>query len=179
MTEREIKETAEKAAEERLFCSLLCKFEYEPRHILPLKVSEGLFLSAIESGLGFDGYLVERFENVASLTALPPEAGEFAARKGLFDRLEVPPVETGSLQQVFAYLVGSGECAEYELGAPGSREIEFGACRCTDCDGNGFYAIRFAFDLSRDRSPVFIPYSSLVRLTFGTRALKRYGKYVR
>ncbi len=179
MTEQAVKETAAKAAGERLFCSLLCKFEYEPRHVLPLKTSEGLFLSAIESGMGFDGYLVERFENVASLTALPPEAGELAGRGGLFDRLEVPAAEIGSLQQIFAYLVGEGECALYELGAPDSREITFGTGLCVDCDGEGFKVIRFGSDLSRDRSPFFIPYSSLVRLTFGTRALRAYRKFVR
>ena len=178
MTEKEIIETAKRAAEEKLFCSLICKFEYEPRHILPLKVSEGLFVSAIESGMGFDGYLVERFENVGSLAALDPAAGKLAREKGLFFTVETDLPEAGSLQQVFAYLVNNSECVCLELGSPDSREVAFETGLCVDCSDTGFSIIRFGSDLRRDRSATFLPYSSLIRLTFATKALRTYKKYL-
>lgn len=178
MTEQEIKENAKRAADEKLFCRLLCKFEYEPRFILPLKASEGLFLSAIESGMSFDGYLVERFQNVDSLKALEPEQSELARRKGLFDSLDVPQLETGSLQQIFAYLVTESECVYLELGSPDSREISFETGLCVDCSDTGLRIVRFDTGMRRDRSATFIPYSSVVRLVFGTRSLKARKKYL-
>ncbi len=176
MNGEQIRQTIENCISGRLFCSVLNKFEYEYRHLLPVKSSEGLFLSMIESGMSLDGCLIERFENVGHAVPAGDFARRIADREGVFDSLEVPPIEIDTFSQIFAYLVNNVCPVCLECGSTDDRAITLLTGLVTDCSDVSLRFQRFGNDLRWAGKPVTIPYEAVVRLTFGTRALSDIGK---
>ncbi|MBQ2511833.1 MAG: hypothetical protein II534_00575 [Clostridia bacterium] len=178
MAEKSIRETIEECAGRTGFCSILNRFEYSYRHILPVMAGEKRFLALQESEFRFDGYIIEDYATVDRAVPADERFSEIARLEGLLDGPEAPPVELSSYRSIFAFLCNAGYNVEIETGTPGGGGISIFTGRVTNCTEHDFRLLRFGIDCRWDNFPVTVWYDDLRVVRFGSKYLEMYSKHL-
>lgn len=144
----------------------------------PLKVSNRLFLAITERDFLLDGFTVRRILDIEQVEPLRGTYLKIHRAEGTLGMLSVPPINIASWRSVFSSLSTSGEIVivECEEGVVG-ESFKIGRILAV-----GEQGVRFrAFDGSGtwEERPTVIPYPYVTAVTFGSRYITTYAKYVR
>lgn len=143
----------------------------------PLRVSERLFLGIAERDFQLDGFTVRRLADIEEAEPIRGTYLKIHQAEGNLARLSVPPIPITSWRAACSALAASGELVIVEteeetadgffigrILAVGEQGIRF-----RSFDGRGVW----------DERPIQLPYQRVKALTFGSRYITTYGKYVR
>lgn len=159
-------------------CRVFLTYDRNYRYYFPLKISDRLFLGAEEDDFILDGYSIRRFRDVEKIEIKDDKCLEIDRAEGLLDQLVTPDVDLTDWRSVFASL-DKISChiiiqrerldEENELFAIGrimrvmSRHV---LLKHFDADGNW------------QEECWAIPYSQITSVTFGSRYVEVFSKYL-
>lgn len=143
----------------------------------PLKVSDRLFLGLVERDFLLDGFSVRRLYDVEEVEPVRGTYLKIHRAEGTLSQVSVPPISITSWRSACSFLATSGEIVIVETEEEGSDAFHIGRILAV-----GEQSVRFrAFDGSGvwEERPSVLPYQHIKALTFGSRYITTYAKYIR
>ena len=178
MKKFEIKDLIKGAIKPHNLCRVFFKYDTNYRYYFPLLVSDKLFLGAEEDDFILDGFSIRRFRDVVKVEIKDDKCLEIINSEGILNALATPEVDVTDWYSVFISLqkIGKNIIVEKE-----DLEVEY-------CD----YTIgkiekvtktkvvirHFDADGIWQEEPVEIPYSQITSVSFSTRYVDVFSKYV-
>ncbi len=147
-------------------------------YCFPLAISSQLLLSVAENDFQLDGYTVRSLWAIAQVEAVRGTYLNIHRSEGTLKKLYAPPVGIQTWKQTCLDLRATGELilAETEGSAESSGGFLIGKIERV---GNGGVVLRcFDGDGVWDRELTEIAYGELVSITFGSRYLTTFAKYL-
>lgn len=178
MTKDQIVSTLNTCISPISICKVSFAYHAYEDFLFPLKLSGQLLLSVTERDFQLDGFTVRRLEDIEIVEPLRGTYMKIHKAEGNIERLVVPPINISSWRSVFSFLGSSGETVIVEHESIVKEECAFAIGRILAIGDQG---VRFrSFDGAGrwdDRS-IVIPYSQITSVTFGSRYIGVYSKYV-
>jgi hypothetical protein len=143
-----------------------------------LSMGKGLLLGLNEDDFIFDGYSIVRFRDINEIELKGDFYEEMLRREGLFDNIETPNIRLDSWRTVFEDLQKIGKHIIVEKESIDDDDSEF-AIGVIDCVYNNFMRFKH-YDANGiwEDSPLIITYSKVTTVTFGSRYVEMFSKYV-
>ena len=174
MTTEEIKAILQTCAEENRFCTIRNLAESDERFLLPLRVEDTFYLSAVESELHLDGFLIDRTDCADLIIPAGEQSAALAQSLRLTETLRIPDMDISAPNRIFAWLASSG-CAVYlECVHPGRQDVGLFLCTVTDCTPETFDIRCFDTACHWDGGIRTLPYEAVRRIVFGSGILRSY-----
>lgn len=178
MKKSEIKELVRGAIDTKDMCRLSFKYDYNYFFYFPLKVSERLFLSAIDDDFNIDGFSIRRFSDLTDVHFYNDKRDEILKAEGVLDSVSVPEVEVTDWHSVFASLQELGKNIIVEHESLDCDEGEFYIGRIEKVLKNKVIFGHFDADCIWEDEPCEILFSQITSVTFGSRYIEVLSKYV-
>ena len=178
MSSSEARETVIGCVGNNTLCRTVFTYEQGMRYLLPVAAGERYFMSAVESGFRFDGFEISRFDDLSSARMITGGFADIAAREGLFDGINVPPVDMTSMSSICRSLIKLGCSVIIELDSEDSRSVDFLTGQIVTCGDEGCAACLFDLNAVWARTPIRINYGNIRRLVFGSGSLSVFDKYL-
>lgn len=178
MNKSEMKELINNAIYPHLICRTYFKYDAGVyRYCFPLKVSENLFLGAVEDDFLLDGYTIRRFRDLTKAEIKDDKCLEIAKAEGLLDKLVVPDVDISDWHTVFVTLQAIGKNVIVENESANPEESEFVIGKIVKVLSN---KVRIqAFDADGVWEDEWdIPFTQITSVTFGARYVEVFSKYL-
>ena len=178
MKKCEIKELINEAAEHRKFCKLLLYYEENSYFVFPLITGEKLFLCANEDDFILNGYSIRRFRDVLFAENQEGKIFEMINAEGLLGGLTVPDVDVtnwgavfNSLQKMNKNIIVGNECAS-------DGELAFVIGKIEKITKTKVLMRHFDADGIWEDELYEIPFSKITSVSFSTRYVDIFSKYV-
>ena len=178
MTKNVAKRLIGEAACDRKIARVTMVYQTFSYSLIPLAASDRLFLAVQEKDFAFDGFRISRFRDVADVRVGHDKFDEMLRDEGLFHALRVPEIDLESWQAVFEDLKAMGEyvIVEYET-AVGERD-DFTIGKIDRVHRGCLYMYHFDAEGIWEDEPYRIPYTEVTSVTFGSRYVGVFAKYV-
>ena len=174
MVTEETKAILQACIAEKRFCAVRNRLESEERFLLPLRMEEEFWLSAVESELKTDGFLIDRLSNIDQIHPSGDGSLELTASLHIAETLRVPDIDLAAPDHIFAWLASSGCAVLLECVHPGRADIDLFSCAVTDCTAETFDIRCFDADCRWKGGILTVPYDAVQRLSFGSGILRSY-----
>lgn len=146
--------------------------------LFPIKLSKQLFLSITERDFQLDGFTVRRLEDVVAAEPIRGTYMKIHKAEGNLERLVAPPINISSWRAVSSCLCSSGEIVIVEHESLTKEECTFAIGRILAVGEQGMRFRSFDGAGHWDDRPMNIPYSQITSVTFGSRYITTYAKYI-
>lgn len=163
---------------ERKLCKVKFRYDAFFSYFVPLLMNERFFLSAEEDHFQLDGYTVRRIRDVAETDAQGDLYNAILAREGILDSLAVPEVDLAGWETVFRSLDTTGRNIIVEMESLYEEECEFIIGRIEKISDKFVYIRHFDADGVWENEPVRMYYSDITSVTFASRYVDVYSKYL-
>ena len=178
MTKKTVKQLIVEAVSHLSGANISMVYNKVAYNLIPLKTSSQLFLAINENDFIFDGFRISRFRDIQKVRININKFNEIIRGEGLFDGLSVPEINLTSWQAVFEGLKQTGKniIVEYET-AEGTNDI-FTIGRIDRIYKSCLYMYHFYTDGTWEPEPYRIPYSEVTSVTFDSRYVNVFSKYL-
>jgi hypothetical protein len=173
-----MKEIIEACKVQRTVCTALFRYNQNARHLIPLKTGDALFLSAEDRDFLLDGYTIRRYKDLKKVKAKNDLCDRILKLEGITDGIEVPGVNIGSWKTVFEDLKSIGKNIIVEKESLDEDEWELVIGRIEKIFSRFAYVRHFDADGVWQDEPYRIPYSQITSVTFSSRYVDVFSKYV-
>ena len=178
MTKKEIKKLIESAVSSRKLCGVTLKFDNRNSYVIPLSFGEKMFLSAVEEDFLLDGYSIRRFRDVTKAVLAGDMYQRIIKSEGLLDNLKAPDVDMTDWNSVFTSLSKINKNVIVESEDEDWEKSGFAIGKILKVCKNKVYLKHFDADGIWENKPVEIPFSEITSVTFGSRYVETFSKYV-
>ncbi len=178
MKKSEIREIVKRAAENKQ--SINADFRYDSNYFnfVPLKVDQNLFLALHDLDFELDGYIIYRWNDLVTVK----EKGDFyntiLRQERCIDHIDIPSINTSCWKTVFESLKEMNQNVIVEKRWGSSDGWEFIIGKIDRIYQKFVYVWHFDADGVWMDEPVKIPYSEITHVTFGSRYIRMYSKYL-
>ena len=178
MTEAAMKEVLQESAAQRQVCNVYFWYDRNYWNLIPLTIGDELFLSAEEDDFIIDGYTIRRFRDLDDVVAKDDKCTEILHKEGVLEAIPVPPVSLPSWEQAFKDLHELGGNVIVEVVRPDSDEFDFVIGRIEIILKQSVFVRHFDADGVWQDRPVKIYYSDIASVTFASRYVRIFSKYL-
>lgn len=162
----------------RRICRVYMKYAPHYDYYFPLKVNDKFFLGAVEDDFQLDGYTIRRVKQVQRAEIRDDKCLDIDIQEGLVDRLYVPNVSLSSWRSIFRSLKDRGRniIVEHEDDDPDKCRFYVGKIETINPHSIRLHC--FDADGVWDEKPTKIRYSDITSVSFGSRYIEVFSKYV-
>lgn len=181
MKPEEIRAVLAACKTERALCRAFMKYDSFYRYYFILEMSERLFLGAQEDDFLLDGFCIRRVRDIKKAEAKNDVYLEIARREGLLDTLgtlAAPAVDLRDWRRVFRSLEPLGHNLIVESERPDGEDSQFAIGRIESVSGLCLYLRHFDGDGVWEPEPYKIPYHEITSVTFYSRYVEVFSKYL-
>jgi hypothetical protein len=168
----------ENIVNKRLFKFKREKCVYYYSFSILLSLGKNLLLGLNEDDFVLDGYSIVRFKDITEIELKGDCYEEILKKEGLLDNCEVPNIRLDNWQTVFEDLILMGKNVIIENESINDDECEFGIGKITNIYNNSVHLKHFDAEGVWQDYPLIIPYSKITTVTFGSRYVDIFSKYV-
>ncbi|MCM1990657.1 hypothetical protein [Oceanirhabdus seepicola] len=178
MKKSEIKELVKSAAENNNVINVDFRFDSNYCNFIPLSLNDKLFLVINEYDFIFDGYSIYRFKDLIKIKIKNDMCDKILKSEGLTSNIIVPNIDISGWKSVFESLKNMNRNIIVEKQTIDGENDEFVIGRIEKIYKNFAYVWNFDADGEWDDSPIKIPYSQITNITFGSRYVDTFSKYI-
>lgn len=178
MKKFEINELINMAVKTEGLCRILFKYDTDYSYLFPLMTSEKLFLSANEDYFIIDGFTVRRFCDVKKAELKNDKCVEIIICEGLLDNIKVPEIDITDWYSVFLSLSELNINIIVEKESLDDDECEFAIGKIEKVLKTKVIFKHFDADGIWKEDCYEIPYSQITSVTFSSRYVNVFSKYV-
>lgn len=178
MKRLEIIELINTAIKSKEMCRILFKYNYHFSYHFPLITSEKLFLSANEDDFLIDGFTVRRFCDVKNVELQNDKYVEIIKCEGFFDDIKVPEIDVTDWYNTFLSLSKMNINVIVEKENLNDNECEFAIGKIIKVLKTKVLFKDFDSDGIWQDDCFEIPYSQITSVTFASRYVNVFSKYV-
>jgi hypothetical protein len=164
--------------EQRKLCRTFLSYDRACRYYFPLKQNEKFFLCAEEDDFILDGYSIRRFRDVWNTEVKDDICLEIAVKEGLIDHIIVPSIDISDWETIFTDLQKNRKNIIVEHESPDDNASQFVIGHIESVYSRVVYVRHFTGDGIWEPVPYRIPYSSITSVTFGSRYIEIFSKYL-
>ncbi len=125
-----------------------------------------------------DGYTVGRIKDIKKIKAKDDMCDKILQMEGITDKIEMPPVDISSWKSVFESLKLTGKNIIVEKESLDEKEWHYVIGRIEKIYNRFAYVRHFDSDGIWQEEPYRIPYSEITSITFSSRYVDIFSKYV-
>lgn len=174
----EINAVLEEACRQTLLCRMFLKADPNCYSCFPLKSSEELFLYMDEQDFRLDGYVVRRMKDIVEINSKVDLTNDILESEGVTSQIQKIDIDLSSWEGMLSYLSHNRLNAIYESEDRNSGNIDYVIGRIEKKDDRYIYVRGFDTDGKWEEKPTRIAFSELVSISFGTRYVEVFSKYL-
>ncbi|MBR4934146.1 MAG: hypothetical protein IKV40_07805 [Clostridia bacterium] len=178
MKKSEIKALISGVSPMRELCRVYFKYDRNYRYCFPISVGERLFLAANEDDFIIDGFTVRRFADVKKVGIKNDKCIEIIKSEGILDKIEIPHIDVTDWHGVFDSLSKLGRNIIVERESLAEDESEFAVGKIIKVLKTKVLFKHFDSDGIWQDEYYEIPYSQITSVTFSSRYVEVFSKYV-
>lgn len=178
MKKSDIKAVVNRSIVERNLCRMFFRYDDNYRYYFPLISSDKLFLGTEEDDFILNGYTVRRYVDLTKVQIKDDKCLEILAREGIIDSIKTPDIDLACWETVFASLKKSNQNVIVQKESQDEEECEFVIGRIDQVFKKFVYIYHFDADGIWQEEPYRIPYTDITSVSFGTRYVELYSKYI-
>ena len=178
MTKAEIKELISKCILQKKICNVYFRYDQYYWNLIPLKTSDKLFLAVKEDDFILNGYTIRRFKDVKKAKAKDDMCDQILTLEGITNMIQTPDINIDSWKTVIESLKSAGNNIIVERENLDDDEWEFVIGRVERIYNRFAYVRHFDADGIWQEEPYRIPYSEITSITFSSRYVDTFSKYV-
>lgn len=166
------------AVEPKLMCRMFFKYDYNYRYYYPFKVSDRFFLGAEEDDFVIDGFSIRRFCDLTKVQVRDDKITEINRHEGLLNGVVAPYVDLTDWHSIFLSLQSLGKNIIVKKESLDEDEWEYAIGYIEKVLKNKVLFRHFDADGIWMEDPLEIPFSQITSVTFGSRYVEIFSKYV-
>ena len=174
----EINAVLEEACNQTLLCRMFLKADPNCYNCFPLKASSELLLYMDEQDFRLDGYVVRRIRDIIEISSKEDITRSILESEGVLSEIKPIDIDLASWETVLKYLEGTRCNAIFESEDRNSGQIDFVIGRVEKSDERYLFVRGFDANGNWDEKPTRIAFSELVSISFGTRYVTIFSKYL-
>lgn len=178
MTKQEIKEIVKQAAAKKKVANVFMRYNENYYNLIPLLVSDKLFLAINEDDFIFDGYRISRFVDVKKVRVKNDKCDQIIEEEGLLSTIKIPDIKVDTWKSAFEGLKNLGRNIIIEKETADGIDDEFTIGRIQKIYKDFVYVIHFDADGIWQDEPYKIKYSDITSVTFENRYVTVFSKYI-
>lgn len=178
MKKIEIIELINMAVKSKEMCRIFFKYNYYYSYHFPLITSEKLFLSANEDDFIIDGFTVRRFCDIKKLEIKNDKCVEIIKCEGVLDVIKVPEIDITDWYNTFLSLSKLNINIIVEKESLNDDECEFAIGKIVKVLKTKVIFKGFDADGVWQEDFYEIPYSQITSVSFASRYIDVFSKYV-
>ncbi len=178
MKKFEINELINMAVKSEELCRIFFKYDTDYSYLFPLMTSEKLFLSANEDYFILDGFTVRRLCDVKKVEIKNDKCVEIIKYEGVLDNIKVPEIDITDWYSVFLSLSKLNINIIVEKESLNDDECEFAIGKVIKVLKTKVIFKHFDADGIWQEDCYEIPYSQITSITFSSRYIDIFSKYV-
>ena len=178
MKKSDIKKIIRDAIRPVELCRVFFKYDHNYRYIIPLSLSDKLFLAANEDDFIIDGFTVRRFQDVKKVEIKKDKCTEIIKAEGILDKIDVPDIDITDWHSAFDSLSKLDINIIVERESLGADDSEFAIGKIVRVLRSKVIFKHFDSDGIWQDEYYEIPYSQITSVTFSSRYVEVFSKYV-
>jgi hypothetical protein len=178
MTKTEIKEIVKRSIEQRSLCRMFFRYDVNYRYYFPLISNDKLFLGAEEDDFIIDGYSIRRYVDITKVQIKNDMCVKILQNEGVINNIQTPNIDISNWVTVFTSLQKINKNIIIEKESLNEDDWEFHIGRIDRVYKKFVYFYRFDADGVWQDEPFKIPYSEITSVSFGTRYVETFSKYL-
>lgn len=178
MTKQQIREVFRACMEQKMLCRTFMKYDDFYRYYVPLGMNERFFLGAEEDDFLLDGFCIRLFRDVKKAEVKNDICLGIIKKEGLLDHLITPEIDLSRWQTIFLSLSGIGRNIIVEGERTDHAASQFAIGRIERVTAKCVFLRHFDGDGIWQKEPYEIPYSEITSVTFGSRYVEMFSKYL-
>ena len=178
MKKSEMKELIRSAIIPQSLCKVQFKYDLYARYFFPFQVSDKFFLAAEQDDFLIDGFTIRRFSDVSKVQIENDKRVEIIKMEGLLDGLTPPEIDLSDWHSVFLSLMNQNRNIIVEKESLNDDEWEYAIGYIEKVMKNKIVFRHFDAEGIWQESPYEIPFSQITSVTFGSRYVEIFSKYV-
>lgn len=176
MLKAEIKTILGEASNEKKICNTWFKYDAYYWNLIPLLCGEQLFLAAEEDDFALDGYTIRRYKDIKNIKLKNDKCDEILRREGV--AITVPEIDIESWHTVFQSLKSLNKNIIVEKETLDGEGSQFVVGKIENISKNFIWIYHFDADGIWDKEPTKCPYNEITSVSFATRYVDIFSKYV-
>ncbi len=178
MTKAEMKEMVKNCIEQRNLLRVFFLYDENFWCYFPLVSNDKLFLGAEEDDFIIDGYSIRRFVDVSKVQVNGNMCIKILKAEGIIDSIKTPNVDITNWETVFTSLQKMNINVIVENESLNEDECEFTIGKIDRVFKKCVYIYHFDAEGIWDDEPYRIPYTEITSVSFGTRYVETFSKYL-
>ena len=178
MKKSDIKKIVADAMNPVSFCKVLFKYDVNYRYCFPLAVSDKFFLSAVEDEFLINGYTIRRFCDTKDVHIVEGKFQEMFVAEGVIGSLDTPCIDITDWYSVFISLKKMNKNIIVEKEDKDEDDWLFAIGEIAKVTKTKVYMKHFDADGIWQDELWGIPYTQITSVSFGSRYVEVFSKYV-
>ncbi len=178
MKKSEMKEIISSAIKPRNLCRVYFKYDENYYYYFPVQTSEKLFLGVEEDDFILDGFSVRRFRDVTKVELKNDKCIDIIRAEGILNNLSVPEIDLTDWHSTFLSLQLLNKNIIIEQESLYEDEYEFYIGHIEKVLKTKILFRHFDADGVWEDEPYEIPFSKITSVTFDSRYVNVFSKYV-
>ncbi|WBW95971.1 hypothetical protein [Oceanirhabdus sp. W0125-5] len=178
MKKSEIKGLVKSSMENINVINAYFRFDTSYVNLIPLSLNDKLFLVINEYDFIFNGYSIYRFKDLIKVKTKNDMCDKILKSEGLTSNIIVPDIDISCWKSVFESIKKMNRNIIVEKQTIDGEDSEFIIGRIEKIYKNFAYVWHFDADGIWGESPLKIPYSQITNITFGSRYVDTFSKYI-
>ena len=178
MKKTEMKELFQRSVEEKPLLRLFLKYDAYYTYWFPFGASDKLFLAAKEDDFIINGFSIRRFSDIKKLELKDDKCVEILREERVLEGVSAPDIDLDDWHSVFLSLQKSGKNIVIEHESPDENEWEYWIGRIEKVLKTKVLFRHFDADGIWQEEPYEIPFSRITSVSFDTRYVNVFSKYV-
>ena len=179
MKKSKIKSIINGSIEQRNLCRMYFRYDAYYWYFFPLISSDKLFLGAKEDDFIVDGYSIRRYADVTKVQIREDKCIEILKVEGISSGIQIPNIDISTWETVFSSLQKKNKNIIVEKENIKSDETEFVIGRINKAYKKFVYIYHFDADGIWQEEPYRVPYTAITSVSFGTRYVETFSKYLK
>ena len=178
MKKSEMKELFNNSISSKPILEILMKYDAYERYCFPLKASDKLFMYTKEDDFILDGFTIRRFCDLEKIDTVNNACRQIIDKEGVLNGLTVPDIDLTDWRSVFLSLQAYGKNIIIEHASKNDDEWEYYIGRIVKVLKNKVVFKHFDAGGVWVDEPYDIPYSYITNVSFDSRYVTVFSKYV-
>jgi len=178
MTKTKIKEIVKNSVNQRNLCRVFFRYDVNYRYYYPLITNDKLFLGTEEDDFILNGYSIRRFVDVKKVQIKDDKCVEILKEEGVENSIQTPNIDISNWETAFKSLQKLNRNIIVEKESLSENEWEFVIGRIDKVFKKFVNVYHFDADGVWQEEPFRIPYTEITSVSFGTRYVEIFSKYI-
>ena len=165
-----------KAKDENLLCRMYFKYDTNYFYYLPVAFNEKFFYGIEEDDFIADGFSIRRISDLSKVEARDDKCNEFLVKEKTFENINAPLINLDSWKTIFEALQKTEKYIIVEKESLDDDESEFTIGKIMKINNTSLWMKDF--DAEGEWDETIIPYRSITSVTFQSRYVLVWAKYL-